>query len=62
LSKIISVADAYEAITADRPYKKKKTKDEAVKELRKNSGTQFEENIVEVFVNKVLWYYNYMVK
>jgi len=62
LSKIISVADAYEAITADRPYKKKKTKEEAVKELRKNSGTQFEENIVEIFVNKVLWYYNYMVK
>jgi len=54
LSKIISVADAYEAITADRPYKKKKTKEEAVKELRKNSGTQFEENIVEIFVNKVL--------
>jgi HD-GYP domain-containing protein (c-di-GMP phosphodiesterase class II) len=54
LSKIIAVADAYEAMTANRPYQQKKTKEEAVKELKKYSGTHFDEDIVEVFVNKVL--------
>jgi diguanylate cyclase (GGDEF)-like protein len=54
LSKIIAVADAYEAMTANRPYQKKKTKEESVKELKKCVGTQFDKNIVEVFTSKVL--------
>src|SRR6056297_3220537 len=54
LSKIISVADAYEAMTANRSYQKKKTKKEAIKELKKYSGTQFDEEIVKIFINKVL--------
>jgi diguanylate cyclase (GGDEF)-like protein/PAS domain S-box-containing protein len=54
LSKIIAVADAYEAMTAERSYGIVKTKEEAVEELRKYSGTQFNEKIVEIFVNKVL--------
>lgn len=54
LSKIIAVADAYEAMTANRPYQKKKTNEKAVKELKKYVGTQFDKNIVEVFTSKVL--------
>jgi len=54
LSKIITVADAYEAMTADRPYQRKKTKNEAVYELTKFSGTQFDKDIVEIFTNEVL--------
>ncbi|MFO7887235.1 MAG: HD domain-containing protein, partial [Eubacteriales bacterium] len=54
LSKIISVADAYEAMTATRPYQKIKSKEEAVEELKKYSGTQFDKNIVDIFINKVL--------
>ncbi|MDW7669040.1 MAG: diguanylate cyclase [Bacillota bacterium] len=54
LSKIIAVADAYEAMTAGRPYQKKKTKEEAAEELRKYSGTQFDETIVKAFINEVL--------
>src|SRR6056297_3211381 len=54
LSKIISVADAYEAMTADRPYKTKKTKEQAIEELKKYSGSQFDKKIVDVFVNEVL--------
>jgi len=54
LSKIIAVADSYEAMTANRPYQKKKTKEEAVKELKKCVGTQFDKSIVEVFTSKVL--------
>jgi len=54
LSKIIAVADAYEAMTADRPYHNKKTKEEAVEELKKYSGKQFDENLVNIFVDKVI--------
>src|SRR6056297_2412194 len=54
LSKIIAVADAYEAMTADRPYKDIKTKKEAIEELKKYSGSQFDKDIVDVFINDVL--------
>jgi diguanylate cyclase len=54
LSKIIAVADAYEAMTANRPYKETKTKKEAIEELKKHSGTQFDKKIVDVFINVVL--------
>ncbi len=54
LSKIIAVADAYEAMTANRPYKETKTKKEAIEELKKYSGSQFDKKIVDVFVYEVL--------
>lgn len=50
-SKIIAVADAYEAMTAKRPYQNPKSKDEALEELVRCSGTQFDPKIVDVFVN-----------
>ncbi len=54
LSRIISVADAFEAMTSKRPYKRTKTTEEAIEELKKGSGTQFDEEIVNIFINKVL--------
>ncbi|HHX59519.1 MAG TPA: diguanylate cyclase [Epulopiscium sp.] len=54
LSKIIAVADAYEAMTSNRLYKKAKTQDEAIIELKKHSGTQFDSEIIEVFIDKVV--------
>lgn len=53
-SKILMVADAYDDMTRDHSYRKALQVNEAVKELQKNSGTQFDEYIVQVFVNKVL--------
>lgn len=53
-SRIIAVADAYEAMTAKRPYNTRKTKEEAIQELISCSGTQFDAGIVKVFVEKVL--------
>jgi len=53
-ARIISVADAYEAMTAKRPYKKMKTKKEAIAELKKCAGTQFDPKIVNIFIEKVL--------
>ena len=54
-ARIIAVADVYEAMTAERPYQRTKSKEEAVSELRRCAGTQFDPEIVEAFVTKVLW-------
>ncbi|MEW6275116.1 MAG: HD domain-containing phosphohydrolase [Bacillota bacterium] len=49
-ARIISVADAFEAMTAHRPYRRALSRDEAVRELIKNAGTQFDSRIVETFL------------
>lgn len=49
-SRIIAVADAYEAMTSDRPYRKALAKREAVAELRRGSGTQFDPAVVTAFL------------
>ena len=48
-SRIIGVADAFDAMTSDRPYRKALTLDVAIVELADNSGTQFDPAIVDVF-------------
>lgn len=50
ISRIISVADAFQAMTSERPYKSKKTFKEAATELKQCSGTQFAPEIVKIFV------------
>jgi len=54
ISRIITVADAYEAMISDRPYRKKLGKEFATEELKKYSGTQFDPEITTVFIEKVL--------
>ncbi|MCL6447183.1 MAG: HD-GYP domain-containing protein [Armatimonadetes bacterium] len=49
-ARIIAVADAFEAMTAHRPYRRALSRDEAVRELIKNAGTQFDSRIVETFL------------
>ena len=53
-SRIIAVADAYEAMTETRPYRQSLCQKDARKELVLNAGTQFDANIVSVFIEKVL--------
>ncbi|MCT4631559.1 MAG: diguanylate cyclase [Firmicutes bacterium] len=53
LSRIISVVDAYDAMTNDRVYRKAIDKDLAVKEIVNNSGTQFDPKIVELFTSVI---------
>lgn len=53
-SRIIAVADAYEAMTAKRVYQKTKTKEEAITELKRCAGTQFDPAIVKIFIEKIL--------
>ncbi len=47
IARIISVADAFEAMTSERPYRKAMSEEEAYAELKKHAGTQFDPVIVE---------------
>ena len=50
LSRIISVVDAYDAMTQDRPYRKATTKEAALKEIEDNAGKQFDPEIAALFI------------
>ena len=49
-SRICAVADAYSVMRSDRPYRSKMSKKEAVAELKKHAGTQFDRQVVDVFL------------
>ncbi|MBA7494910.1 hypothetical protein ES702_05488 [subsurface metagenome] len=49
-ARILAVADAYDAMKSDRPYRKALTEETAIQELKRGSGTQFEPKLVEVFL------------
>ncbi|MFC1514346.1 HD-GYP domain-containing protein [Candidatus Omnitrophota bacterium] len=49
-ARIMSVIDAFDAMVFGRPYRKSLTLDEAISELEKNKGTQFDPEIVDAFV------------
>ena len=50
LARILSVADTFDAMTSDRPYRKGLELSHAIDELIKNRGSQFDGDIVDVFV------------
>jgi len=53
-ARIIAIADAYDAITSDRSYRKALSKEVALMELKNNAGTQFDSDLVQVFIEQVL--------
>lgn len=50
LSRILAIVDAYDAMTKKRVYRKTLTKKAAIEEITKNAGTQFDPEIVKVFI------------
>ena len=54
ISRIIFVADSYDAMTSDRPYRAGMPKEVALEELLRCSGTQFDPTVVETFVRIML--------
>jgi putative nucleotidyltransferase with HDIG domain len=52
-ARIIALADAFDAMTTDRPYRKALDLDYALSEINKNSGTQFDPQVVEAFVRLI---------
>lgn len=49
LSRIISIVDTFDAMQATRPYKKPLTRKQALAEIRRNTGTQFDPELVNIF-------------
>jgi len=52
-SRILMVADAFSAMTSDRPYRKALPTFTALSELKKNKGTQFDPGVVDFFVSTI---------
>lgn len=50
-ARIIALADSFDAMTSDRSYRKGMTVEEALEEVKRSSGTQFDPAVVEAFIN-----------
>jgi len=53
MTRILSVADSFDAMISDRPYREAVSKERAVRELLQNAGTQFDAGIVTIFVSLI---------
>ncbi|MGM0641071.1 MAG: HD domain-containing phosphohydrolase [Thermotogota bacterium] len=53
-SKIICICDAWDAMTSKRSYKRPLTKEQAIQEISKNMGTQFDKDLAEIFLKYVI--------
>jgi diguanylate cyclase (GGDEF)-like protein/putative nucleotidyltransferase with HDIG domain len=52
-ARIVAIADAYDTITSDRTYKKGRTPEDAMAELERCAGTQFDAELVRLFVARL---------
>lgn len=53
-ARIIALADSYDAMTSERPYREPLSEEEVIAEIQNNAGSQFDPEIARVFVEKVL--------
>lgn len=54
ISRIISIVDAFVSMRSERPYRSAKSLEETIEELRACSGSQFDPELVKIFIEKVL--------
>ena len=54
LARIVTIVDAFDAMTSDRPYRKALGEEAAIMEIVKNAGTQFDPQAAKIFIEKVL--------
>ena len=52
-ARIFAVVDVYDALTSDRPYRKAWNKEEALEQIRRESGSHFDPQVVELFLKEV---------
>ncbi len=52
-ARIVGVADAYDAMSSNRVYRRHLNKDEIIEEIQKGEGTQFDPNIVKYMVDMI---------
>jgi len=50
IARVIAVADTFDAITSDRPYRQRKMAEVAIQIIKENSGTQFDPIVVSAFL------------
>lgn len=50
-ARVIAIADVYQALTSDRPYRKALPKKQAIRIIKEGSGTHFDPNVVDAFLN-----------
>jgi putative nucleotidyltransferase with HDIG domain len=50
ISRIIAVADMYDAMTSDRPYRSRRTHQEAIEEIKSTNGTKLDPRVAEAFL------------
>jgi HD-GYP domain-containing protein (c-di-GMP phosphodiesterase class II) len=53
-AKIVSLADSFDAMTTDRPYRRRRSFEDVVRDLRENSGKQFDGKVVAAFAKAIL--------
>ncbi len=51
--RIVSVSDVFDALTSERPYKRAWSMDEALEEIKRQSGRQFDPRVVDAFLRTV---------
>jgi HD-GYP domain-containing protein (c-di-GMP phosphodiesterase class II) len=54
VARIIALADSYDAMTSERPYRNALSEEEIIDEIQKKAGKQFDPKIARIFVEKVL--------
>ncbi len=54
LARALTVVDSFDAMTSNRPYNRRKTYEEAIEELKRCSGTQFDPYIAEKFIKVII--------